>query len=285
MFRESRHSTARWLSLSLGVIVLATGALLLVASPVPAKPPVAWAPESVSEILLPGESDAVAVFWTASQEVSDARVEVVPELEAFVQVSPVDLGDVNEGDEVTLTLQLSVPVEAVPGLIEGTIQVKSANTPKRVFARPLPVTIEIWQTVTEATSGVTLAFPPNLESFSVEDTILVREPMAEELEPWLFTAFVIDLSPDIWDELDALSAAEAHERIARDHLGSPGLDVIGFDDAGLEVRAATLQGHHFIVYERSSRRAIEFGSHDPDTFGSAEFREMLRRIDFGREVP
>ena len=72
--------------LAAGALVLA--AILLVPSPAPAEPVIAWTPSSVSQAILAGESITVAVSFTASENLNNVDVRVVPALEPYVQTNP-----------------------------------------------------------------------------------------------------------------------------------------------------------------------------------------------------
>ena len=119
--------------------------ILFTSTPSAAKPAVTWTPSSVNQIILPGGTDTVSVSFTASRNLSNVSVYVVPELQAHVAVTPSDFGSINKGETKTLQLSLSVPLAdpllgSFVGL--GTVHLQSGNgASQKTYARPLPVSI------------------------------------------------------------------------------------------------------------------------------------------------
>lgn len=115
----------------------------LFSAPSTAAPAVNWSPSSVTENILVGKTKTLPVSFIASKALNNVVVRVVPELQPFVQVEPSTLGNIAKGQRVNLNIFISVPLESPPEPVEGTIQLRSGSPPKKVFARPLPVTLTI----------------------------------------------------------------------------------------------------------------------------------------------
>jgi len=84
MHQRPRLSTGFILGLAAGVLILAMAVFLT--SPALAVPTITWTPAAVTEMISAGESKTVPVSFTTSETVRDVVVQVVPELQPFVQV-------------------------------------------------------------------------------------------------------------------------------------------------------------------------------------------------------
>jgi hypothetical protein len=125
------------------LLLLALALLFFLPSQAPAQPAVNWNPVSLSETVVAGETNTVAVSFTASENIGDASVRVVPELQSYVQVSPSSFASITKGKTFHFTVTFNPAVTALPGVFDGTIQLRSVNNPKNTVAKPLPVTIQI----------------------------------------------------------------------------------------------------------------------------------------------
>lgn len=126
--------------------------------PAAAKPKISWTPASVTEIVGQGQSKTVQVSFTASENVSNVIVRVVPELQPFVQINPVAFASVAKDQNVNLNLTISAAATAPFGTFRGTIQLRSGSDPKKTFARPLLVTVEVGRVFGDP-SGVRFTYP------------------------------------------------------------------------------------------------------------------------------
>lgn len=142
-----------------GVLVLA--AILLTPSPSTAKPVISWTPESMTQTILAGESVTVPVSFTATKALTNVVVRVVPELAPYVQTNPTSFASIAQGQTVNLDVTISAPADALPKVVEGTVQVRSGDDPKKTFATPLAVKLDIrvGQRVTNIDGGYTLIAP------------------------------------------------------------------------------------------------------------------------------
>jgi len=126
--------------------------ILVYSPPSPAAPPIlSWNPTSVVQDVVAGETDTVSASFTASENLSDVVVRVVPELEPYVEVDPVSYESVSKGSAYDLDLTISAPVDAEIGVYDGTIQLRSGSDPTKTYAKPLPVELSV----------VPLALPPD----------------------------------------------------------------------------------------------------------------------------
>jgi hypothetical protein len=127
----------------IAVAIIAVAAILLTPSPSPAQPVITWAPESVSEMVVAGETKTVSVSFTAAQNLGAVDVLVVPELASYVTTNPTSFANITAGQVVNLDITIAVPAGAMPKVVDGTIQIRNPGRPPRNFARPLPVAVTI----------------------------------------------------------------------------------------------------------------------------------------------
>lgn len=154
-----------------------------------AAPSVTWTPSSVTQTIPAGGSTTIPVSFTASKKLSNAVVRVVPEIEPFVQVNPVLLGNVANGQTVNLGIIVSAPTNSPPGTLHGTIQLRSGGKAHKTFAKPLPVTIVVsgatvgpeGGTVTGA-DGTSITLPPGAIDYEAVMDI-ARVPTATVVAP------------------------------------------------------------------------------------------------------
>ena len=160
MDNHRRQHILFWLIALVGAGILSLVLAFLGAAPVPAASPITWTPSAVSETILAGETKNVPVSFTSSESLGNVVVRVVPELQPYVQVTDSITG-ISKGQTVILNLRISAAASTPPGVIEGTIQVRS-NSGKnaRNFAKPLPITFNIaWKLLQEDVLSYTLRYP------------------------------------------------------------------------------------------------------------------------------
>ncbi len=109
----------------------------------PAAPTISWNPSFINETLSAGNSKTVLVSFVASEKMTAAQINIVPELQPYVQASPSTFANISEGGTGTVSLIISAPLIAKPHVFRGTIQIRSAIGAPKVFARPLPITVNI----------------------------------------------------------------------------------------------------------------------------------------------
>ena len=131
-----------WLApIFLGVGLILFVVILLTPSPSRAKPVVTWTPSSVSEIIPPGGSSSISVSFTASRNLTNIVVRIVPELQSFVVATPSSFAAVANGETKTIQLDLSTdPADPLLGSFvrRGTLHLRRGTT---TLARPLPVSL------------------------------------------------------------------------------------------------------------------------------------------------
>jgi hypothetical protein len=275
MFPTVRKNILTWLSLTTGVALLVIGIIVFAPSLAPAEPTITWTPAFINETILGGETKTVSVFFIASEDVNNVIVRVVPELQPYVRVSPSNFSSITRGQNLNLTIVISSLVTSLPGTFEGTIQLRSGTPSQKTIAKPLPVTINIWQRIVEPTSDVAFAIPPNLIARIAEDSVIVADPTQPNLPP-LFVAYVIDVPPD----LAGSPLQETLEQIALSQVGKDFIRIVSFHDGGVEMEARTFMSHHFFIYDSTTHKAVEFMAGRDDFFRSPEFVEILRLMEF-----
>jgi|ERR1051326_8300208 hypothetical protein len=127
--------------------------------PAPAAPTISWDPSFINETVSAGNSKTVLVSFVASEKMTSAQINIVPELQSYVQASPSTFANISEGGTGTVSLIISAPLIAKPQVFKGTIQMRSAIGGPKVFARPLPVTLNITVPSPQvSTDGATVFF-------------------------------------------------------------------------------------------------------------------------------
>lgn len=103
-----------------------------------ADPVVAWAPRSITYTIAPGQQQTISTSFTASQDLSNVSIRVVPALQSMIQVSPVAIAAVQRDQTVAITLTVATDQFASLAVTEGTIQVIAGN---KIISQPLPIQI------------------------------------------------------------------------------------------------------------------------------------------------
>ena len=84
---------------------------------------ITWTPQSVEESLFPGDIQVVTVSFTASKNIRRAEVTVSPELASFVRPDLMFLERLRRGKCRELNLIFSLPADAQPSTVSGTVAV------------------------------------------------------------------------------------------------------------------------------------------------------------------
>jgi hypothetical protein len=121
--------------------LLATGLLLgglMFSRPSLAAPGVTWSPGSISDTVSPGQQQTIPLSFTASANLTNVVVRVVPALQGLVQVTPSSLAAAQKGQTIHLTLTVAPSASAPLVVTQGTIQVHVGTA---TIAQPLSVQI------------------------------------------------------------------------------------------------------------------------------------------------
>jgi hypothetical protein len=166
-----------------------------------AAPSVSWSPISVSETLLPGESRTATVIVTAREAVLSATLWVVPELQPYVSVTPTSIGPLAKGETTSLSLSITVPIDAIPHTATGTVQFRQTKEPSKTIAQPLPVSVDVvWPQIT-LEGGLQMSHPPSW-------TPVTQSFFAASGQPNLYRiTFNNGTQPTEFDEVDSQTAS------------------------------------------------------------------------------
>jgi hypothetical protein len=143
----------------LGVLILAVG--LFIPRQVLAKPTITWTPSQISETVSPNESKSITVSFTSSKNINNIAVWVVPELQPYLRIQPIVLSLIKAGTPFAVTLIFTPAADAPFGTFDGTIQLKSTGKSAETFAKPLPITVNIWQSLEDPSLSYWLQYPGN----------------------------------------------------------------------------------------------------------------------------
>lgn len=157
----------RKIILAFSVLLLAVIATLLLSSPAEAEPSIKWNPKKVEQTLQPGQSRVIETSFTALADVPSAVLRVATSIAPYVTVQPTTIEAVSKGQTVSITLNLSVPIDALPATTSGAVQLRVAESHGKkdfgkTIARPLPVDVCVeWPTFDGGASlGITIDHPP-----------------------------------------------------------------------------------------------------------------------------
>jgi len=126
-------------SAALGLGLIVVGLILLTPPQARAVPTITWTPASISEEIGRGQSKPVVVSFTASESIENVEVQVVPELQPFVQLVPQTFARIAKGQSNTLQVLFSASASAPFTTFDGTLNLRKGQT----FAKPLPVRLTV----------------------------------------------------------------------------------------------------------------------------------------------
>lgn len=181
--------TSRPFKLAVLCVALAGAAfVLLFSAPAPAhdKPKVQWTPASVNETIQPGQTKTIPVVLTPDKNLPDTFVYVSPGIASFVSVSPTSIGKTRKGTNVSLTLTVSVPIDALPATTTGIIELQKAKQQARddeedgqeqagkgeqekKIGISLPMSLNVVWPQISVTDSITLTYPGSLVSLLQPD--------------------------------------------------------------------------------------------------------------------
>lgn len=131
---------------ALGVVfaLLLSGLVPLHTSRAAAQPKIRWSEKHLDATVSPGGGSVRQVTFTSDQNLRDVNIETTPSLAGLVSVRPTQIASAFADQPQTVTLLVSAPPDATPGVRGGTIHVRSGD---RTLPLPLNVSVEIKQGV------------------------------------------------------------------------------------------------------------------------------------------
>ena len=114
---------------------------------------ITWTPASITDTANPGSRQDIPISFTASANVANVSISVVPALQKLVSVTPTSFASLQKGQVVKLTLSVAPSATAALGTVEGTVH---ARTGAATIASPLSVTLTL--VAPELVNGI--AVPP-----------------------------------------------------------------------------------------------------------------------------
>ena len=116
-------------------------------------PTLAWSPVAITDTANPGSRQDIPVTFTASANLSNIVLAVVPALQSSVTVTPSSFAALQKGQVVTVTLSVAPAANAALGAVQGTVQVRLGSS---TIASPLAVNIVV--VAAEVINGISV--PP-----------------------------------------------------------------------------------------------------------------------------
>jgi hypothetical protein len=99
---------------------------------------IAWTPATITDTANPGSRQDIAVKFTASANVANVSVQVVPALQKLVTVTPASFASLQKGQVATVTLSVAPSATATLGTVQGAVQLRSGGS---TLASPLTVAV------------------------------------------------------------------------------------------------------------------------------------------------
>ena len=130
--------------ITVSIILPFIGMILIVAQQSDANPIISWMPESLSQTVVVGDHVTIPVTLVASKAASNVEVLVVPEISAYVQVTPMSFEHIDKGEVVSLEVEIAAPLGVKAGVSKGTIQLRNLGKPPRNLSKPLPMVITLF---------------------------------------------------------------------------------------------------------------------------------------------
>jgi len=208
----------RRILVALSLLAMLGLAALFAAPPAAAEPAIRWNPNRVEETLQPGQTRTIGTSFTALADVPSAILRVSTSVTPYVSVQPSSIGPVSKGQTVTVTLTVSVPIDALPATTTGAVQLRIAEPHgKKEFgktiARPLPVAVCVeWPKAT--LENLHVSYPPTLDAIVHAEFRVVRFSVADPLHNGPRPQIAIEIE----DNPNGLSLAEFFD-------GDPGADL------------------------------------------------------------
>jgi hypothetical protein len=233
--------------------------------PAEAVPTFSWNPRSVSEVIGQGQTKTIQVSFTASEDVSDVVVRVVPELGPYLTVSPTAFAHLVAGEATSLGLTVTLRATPEFGLIRGTVQLR--NKRGATLSRPLSVTLRDLRS--EPFAGLEVS--PTTINASVPTSIRATIPIPDaDLLPSDVTLHRVDKEGRVLIDLRALrDDGQDGDLVAGDGRYSA---LVGFDESteGVVALMASARFHGQLHALTSSGQTISVLPFIADT-GPEEF--------------
>lgn len=129
-------------------------------------PGVTWEPETLVVTMSSGETKTVTVTATSDGTVPATTVQLSPELQPYVTVTPTQLPKFNGVSQQSLDLVFDVPAETDYQEITGSLVLKG---PKVSVENRLSITFRVWPTAESPVSLVKLKYPPDWRPAPLHD--------------------------------------------------------------------------------------------------------------------
>jgi len=171
---------------------------------------IAWSPASITDTANPGSRQDIPVTFTASANVPNVTVSVVPALQKFVTASPTSFASLQKGQVATVTLTVAPSAAVTLGTVQGTVQLRAGGS---TLASPLTVTLAL--VAPEIINGITVPPEPpaNLNNATLAGFDANGNGVRDDVERMLANDFA--RQPARYQEVLSFSRAEQSLLVAR----------------------------------------------------------------------
>ncbi|HEX8117826.1 MAG TPA: hypothetical protein VF521_11190 [Pyrinomonadaceae bacterium] len=146
MFPRKPRTAIKAFALAVVCALLLSGLIPLHTSHAAAQPKIRWSEKQLDATVAPGGGSVRQVSFTSDQNLRDVSIETTPSLAGLVSVRPTQIASAFADQPQTVTLFISAPADATPGVRGGTIHVRSGS---QTLPLPLNVSVEVKQGVVD----------------------------------------------------------------------------------------------------------------------------------------
>jgi hypothetical protein len=244
----------------------------LATSPTADQAKITWSTTAINIDVSPGSIVTRNLTFASSLTLNNITIEAVPEIAHFLTINPAAIASVPGNELQAVVITFSVDPATPLGSYQGTVHVRNSN---QTFPQTLKLTINVvLATFNSPELGFQIVYPIGSTIVPDGSTISFFDPSFPDLPPTfdiqVFTPSV-DSSKPLPDIL---------KDIATQRLGEDFQEVISSSGNGLLVKAGTIYGQHFFIYDVSKNRAAEIRGGSPDFFSMPLFQYVRDSLVF-----
>ena len=124
--------------------------MLIFSAHLSAAPGIQWSSKKLLLEQKQGSQSSHVVTMTANQDLQNLVTHVVPELQPFITVYPFSIEEIEQGQNIQITVSVNIPDDANIGAYYGVVQIRAANVGKPAKAIATPLSLEL--TIIEETT-------------------------------------------------------------------------------------------------------------------------------------
>ena len=123
------------------------------------EPKITWFQNQIEVTLSSGQGASKDLNFTSSLALQNVILEAVPEIHGLLSVQPSSFASVSANQAQKVHVSFSIPAGTTLGTYTGTVHLRVGST---TFPQTLKVTVNVWNSLTDAAAGISVLFPPSL---------------------------------------------------------------------------------------------------------------------------